>query len=185
MLKINVNNESYTIKNKLDELTIAEFEKICFILNNEAISKITKWSQIFVYLGLPEEIVDEFDSFAFIDIIKQFNLNEFDVAEPIPSIEIDGETYVSFTDKLKITVKEMGLIEAHIAKNKDFYIGELMAILFKKEGIGKEIHYMDNHIKVKAKAFRNKVTADKCIPFIGYLSKKMINNFEMLNNESI
>jgi hypothetical protein len=183
MLTIKFQDNSYQIKNQVEEFTIREFEEICFILNEKKQTKINAWSQIFNLLGVPNEVIDEFDSFAFIQLIKEFNLDDFENKEFVKEIEIDGYTYQSFENDFKLTVKEMGLIEQKIEKDSNKFLGELMAIIFKRVDLSKIEHFDNAHIKYKAELFRNSVTADKAIPFIGFLSKRLINNIELLTVE--
>ena len=78
--------------NSVDELLLKDFEYITSIFNDKEKQHFEKWSEIFVFLGLPEDVVDEFDTFAFIDIIKEFNIfvntlfSLFDFAKNLLSI---------------------------------------------------------------------------------------------------
>lgn len=184
MLNVKFEGNEYSIKNSVEELTITEFETICEILNDTNKTKIIKWADIFVYLGIPTDVVDEFDSFAFIQLISEFNLLGVDAAPFVKEIIIDGYTYQSFDEEFKLTVKEMGLIESFVEKNSNRYLGEVMAIIFKRTDLSKTEHFDKAHIKHKAKLFRENVTADKCIPFIGFLSKRLIDNIELLQEVS-
>lgn len=185
MINIKFNDKVYSIKNTTTELTIGEFEDLCMILNDMTLNKMERWSKAFNYLGVPEEVIDEFDSFEFIEIIKQFNIfNEELDTEFIKEIEVEGRIYSSFDEKFKLTVKENSLIEQAVAKHSEKYLGEMMAVIFKMEGTDKTIWYDAAHIKHKAKLFREKVTADKVIPFINYLTKKLVNEVNMIENDT-
>lgn len=184
MINLRFGEQTFTIKNQTNELLIGEFEQICLILNDQNDTKINKWSKVFKYLGIPEEIIDEFDSFDFIEIIKQFNIfDETLSTEFIKEININGKTYIANGDTFKITVKENGLIEDFIQINSEKYIGEMMAILYKLEGTDKSIWYDKTHIKHKADLFRKNITIDKAIPYITYLTKKMVNESNLTLNE--
>ena len=74
MLRIKYKEEVYEIKNSPNELLLKDFEYVTNIFNDKEKQHFEKWSEIFVYLGLPESVVDDFDTFAFIDIIKEFNI---------------------------------------------------------------------------------------------------------------
>lgn len=184
MITLKFGEESYTIKNQTNELLIGEFEEICFILNDQNETKINKWSKVFKFLGVPEEIIDEFDSFDFINLIKEFNIFNEDLnTEFIPEIIINNKSYVTNSDTFKITVKENGIIEEFVSKNNEKYIGEMMAILYKLDGTDKSIWYDKSHIKHKAELFRTQVTIDKAIPYITYLTKKMVTETNLTINE--
>lgn len=183
MLKINVKEKSYEIKNSVDELLLKDFEYITSIFNNKEKQNFEKWSEIFVFLGLPEDVVDEFDTFAFIDIIKEFNIINIKDKEIVKEFEIDGDLYVSYDETFKITVKEMSLIEHYIQKNADRYLGEIMAVLYKRPGFDKSVNYDKAHIHHKAELFRRTLTADKAVPFISFLSKKLISDYEFIEEQ--
>jgi len=184
MIKLNYNEKTYNVKNSVDEFLINEFEDICGILNNKEKNYLQKWSEIFIYLGVPEDVVDDFDSFAFIEIIKQFNIHDLTQhTNFVKEIELDGNTYVCFDEKFKITVKEMTLIESAINKNENRYLGDVLAILYKRENIQKELHYDKAHLKYKAELIRKEIKAEVAIPIIAFLSKKLIKDYELITNE--
>ena len=180
MLKINLNEKSYEIRNSMNELLIKEFEHITSLLNDKEKQYFEKWSEIFIYLGLPQDIVDSFDTFAFLDIIKEFNIFKHSDTEIVKEIEIKGDLYISYDETFKITVKDMAMIEGYIAKNDNRYIGEVMAILYKRPGFDKKINYDKAHIHHKAELFRNNITADNVVPIISFLSKKLVVDYELV-----
>jgi hypothetical protein len=184
MIILKFGEEKYNIKNKTNELTIGEFEEICFILNSDSLSKIDKWSKIFVFLGVPQEIIDEFDSFDFIEMIKEFKIFDEQNNEYVKEINLQDKVYNLYDEKFKLTVKENALIEEFVQKNNERYIAEIMAVLYKLEGTDKTIWYDTTHIKYKAKLFRDNVTIDKAMPIITYLTKKLVTETDLLFNDT-
>mgnify|MGYP000208026769 CR=1 FL=1 len=184
MLKINYEDKSYSIKNSLEELLIKDYEKIASILNNEDKLTVDKWSEVMVYLGVPQDIVDDFDAFAFRDIIKQFNIIDINKSEILPTINVDGKEYVAFEETFKLTVKELALIEKVAQKNKDMWVGDVMAIIYKNPDVDKNMRYDNAHLKYKAELIRENVTADKSLPIIDYLSKRLIKDYEMITEDN-
>lgn len=180
MLKINHKEKTYQVRNNVDELLLKEFEEVSSIFNNKDKDYFEKWSEIFVYLGLEQDFVDELDTFAFIDIIKEFNIVNLDKTDIIKEIEVEGDLYVAYDEQFKLTVKEMTLIEHYIKKNENRYLGEIMAIVYKRPGFDKTINFDKAHIHHKAELFRKNLTADKAIPFISFLSKKLIYDYELI-----
>lgn len=182
MVKINYNGESYEMKNQLEELTIGEFEKISNLLNNEQ-NKIEAYMDVFSILGVPQEIIDELDYDEFVSVINSFEFTAPKL-EYRQSFELDGYTYVSYTgEEFKLKVKDMSLCEKYVVQNPEAYIGEMMAILFKRNDLTKNEHYENIHIKHKAKLFREHVTADIALPFIAMFSEKLIKNVVILKDE--
>ena len=77
----------------------------------------------------------------------------------------------------------MGLIEQFASDQKKDYLGELMAIIYKRKDLTKAEHFDKAHIKFKAKLFRESLTADKVIPLIAFLSKKLVDDVNLINSE--
>lgn len=182
MLNIKIEDKVYSIKNQINEFYIGEFEDLMVIMNDK-INYLDKWSSIFIKLGIPEYVIDNMDTDDFIKIIDKI---EFDLENDIEitnNIEIDNQNYVYNFDEVKINVKEMRLIEDFIVKDNQRYLSEIMAILYKNEKCDKNINFDLTHIKHKAKLFKDNVTIDKCIPFIKYLSIKIVKDFKAIENE--
>jgi hypothetical protein len=59
-----------------------------------------------------------------------------------------------------------------------------MAIIYKRPGFDKTINFDKAHIHHKAELFRKNLTADKVIPFISFLSKKLIGDYELIEQGS-
>jgi hypothetical protein len=184
MLKIKYDERVYEIKNSPNELLLKDFEHIICIFNDKDKQHFEKWSEILIYLGLPEDVVDNFDSFAFIDIIKEFNINDISDVEITKEFTIGEDLYVAYEDTFKLTVKEMSLIEYYISKNNDRYLGEIMAVIYKRPGFDKIINFDKAHIHHKAELFRKNIMADKAVPFISFLSKKLIKDYESIEESS-
>jgi len=186
MLNLKLEGETYPIKNSLDELTIKQFEFISSILNDKEKSHISKWSEIFIYLGLPEDIVENLDSFSFIEIINNFNFTfeELKEKEIVKEIILDGVSYFAYDETFKITVKEMALIEEYVKKNENKYLAEIMAVIYKRNDLQKEMQYDKAHIKHKADLIRTQITSDIAFPIIGFLAKRLIKDFKLIEDES-
>ena len=171
---------SYEIRNQLDELTIGEFEELSLIMNNHELNTIDKWSRVFNFLGIPIDVIDSFDSFTFMDIIKEFNFFNVHLNKPVDEISLNGITYKASLkdDQPLITVKEMKLIEDAIKSNPHRYLANMLAIIYKRDDVDKTITYDNAHIKFKADMIRKEITADIAMPYIEFLSKKLINDHD-------
>jgi len=182
MINLKFDGKTYQLKNSTNELLINEFEHICSILNDKEKNHIEKWSEIFIYLGVPEDVIDNFDSFDFIEMIKEFNIFKTDSTEFVKDIVLDGITYTAFDEKFKLTVKEMTLIESFITKNENRYLGEMLAVIYKRTDLDKSMTYDKAHLKFKAELIRKQVMADVAVPIIGFLSKKLINDYNLITD---
>jgi len=177
MIVIKFDGKEYEIKNEAKELLVGEFEVLSAILNDEGKDEVASYIKVFTELGIPEEVIDSMDYDDFEKVITQLNLSDVLEKEYKQEIVIDGYTYVSYTgDDFKLKVKDMSLIEIFVKNNPNKYIGELLAVLFKRTDLSKVEHYDKEHLKHKAKLFRENVTADIAIPFIVYFSDKLIKN---------
>jgi hypothetical protein len=174
------------IKNSISELTVKQYEHISAILNDAEKNYIDKWSEIFIYLGVDEDIVDSLMVAEFIELIQQFNIVQNVTPQIKQVIKLNDVDYYSYKDgdEFKITVKEMALIENAIKHNDKRYIGDVLAILYKNPDSDKTINFDKTHIHYKAELIRKEITADVAIPILNYVGKIVIKDFELIENES-
>lgn len=159
------------IPNKVDELTIEQFEAITEISNNQSIDPIDRHLQIFISLGIPEKEFFDFDVADFIDIVKEFNSAQDPMAnsEPVATLELDGFTY---TAEFKLTVRETKLIEKIAITKPKGYISDILAVMFKRNDLTNTEHYAEAHLKLKAKLIKG-LTADIAIPYLMFIANKI------------
>lgn len=157
------------IPNKMSELTIEQFEKISQILNNQDFDNIEKYVEMFKYLGIKEEMWDDYPFSEFIKLVQDFNLDSYTPNEAQTTIELDGYTYES---QLKLSVKETKLIEKIVNNKPNHYISDIMAIMFKRTDLSNTEHFTDAHLKHKAKLFRTQ-KAELCVPYIVFVTEKI------------
>lgn len=184
MININYEGTIYPIKNSVEEFSIKEFEQVCSILNDKEKPTMEKWTDVFVSLGMPVEVVDDFDATAFISIIKEFNIQSELNTEVKKEITLDGITYQAFDEKFKLTVKETAMIEGYIKKNENRYLGEILAVIYKRPDLTKDMHFDKAHLHFKAELIRKQVTADVAVPIINFMSKRLIKDFEIIEANS-
>jgi hypothetical protein len=178
MIKLNYDGTSYDVKSNVNELTIAEYEKISKI-DQDVDDFIDKWFKILTELGLPKSVIDDIDVDELLDIINELNLSEIDKVFQ-NEIEIDGYKYICQL-KEDGTPKITGRIfkELEQAIKKDNYISIIMAILFKREDLTINEHYNEEHIEYKAKLFKN-LNASMSIPYIFHIADKYVKNLQTL-----
>ena len=157
------------IPNKMDELTIEQFEKISQILNNQEFDNIEKYVEMFKYLGIEEKQWDDYPFSDFIKLVQQFNLDSYTPQDAVESIELEGYTY---TAEMRLSVKETKLIEKIVNSKPNHYISDILAIMFKRSDLSNTEHFADAHLKHKSKLFRSQ-TADLCIPYIVFVTEKI------------
>lgn len=179
MLNVRIKTEDYPLKQNPSEFTIGEYEKISSIINNDELDQIDKYSQFFVELGIPQDVMDDLNTIEFFNIIKSYTSDKFELGEFQQTIEINGRTYKAFNEEFFLNVKDMKAIEKYVKINPNSFVGELMAIVFKDVDLTKTEHYADAHIRHKAKLFREHVTFDVAVPYVGYFSKELLGSLEM------
>jgi hypothetical protein len=157
------------IPNKMDELTIEQFEKISQILNNQEFDNIEKYVEMFKYLGIDEKLWDDYPFSDFIKLVQDFNLDSYTPQEPVTSIKLEGYTY---TAAMRLSVKETKLIEKIVNGKPNNYISDILAIMFKRTDLGNTEHFTDAHLKQKAKLFRTQ-KAELCVPYIVFVTEKI------------
>lgn len=174
MIKI----KDFDVKNEINEFTITEFEGVSAILNNEEVEKFERWANLFIYLGVPDEVVYDFEFTEFVERIKEFSETKIKPStEFCKTIELDGYTYQSHEEELKVSVRDMKLIEKQVSNNPNTYISYLMSVLFKRTDLTKAEHFTDAHLKQKAKLFGN-LSAELAIPYATFIGLKLANRLE-------
>jgi hypothetical protein len=178
MVDINYDGEKYTIKSDVNELTIKEYEKITYYLNTEN-DFFDKWFSILEFLGIPKSVIDDIDANELIEIINSINLSDIEKTY-IKEIEIDGYNYTcEFKEngEPKITGKTFKLLEK-VCK-KDYYIADIMAILFKRDDLNDKENYELSHIEYKATLFRKEKAAIS-VPYVLFIAEKYVKNIMSL-----
>lgn len=164
---------SKEIPNVINEMTIAQFEKVSSFSNNQELDAFEKWVNIFVFLGADEDEVNEMDFTDFKNKVKEFNTVDYKAkTEFTKQIELENYTYQSFEDEFKLSVRDLKHIEKLIKKEPNSYISKMMAVIFKRTDLSKTEHYADAHINYKSKLFKT-INAEICLPFVSYVAQKM------------
>jgi hypothetical protein len=167
------------IANKMNEITIEEFEKISNIHNSKELDNIEKQIKVFEVVGIEE---DEWDDFKyFVEKTKEFNTDNYEPKDAIGEIEIDGFTYKA---ELKLSVKDTKLIEKMITKENKHSVSDIMALMFKRSDLSNTEHYDSAHLKHKSKLFRTQV-AEIAIPYLNYVTNTISEHAKKQASESV
>jgi hypothetical protein len=185
MINVQFDGIEYHIKNEVTEFNVGEFERITLLINDETTSSLTRWTNILNSLGLPLDVIDNFDTFDFTKIINEFNGNQNDYSK-YKYVEVitlqDNEYKLRLVDgELKLTVREMRIIEGLIKDNKDIYLSNILAVIYKRDDIQKDLQYDMAHIKYKSELISKLVTSDVVLPILSYLSDKLNKEINILN----
>jgi hypothetical protein len=124
---------------------------------------------MFKYLGIKEELWDDYPFSEFIKLVQEFNLDSYTPNEAQATIELEGFNYEA---QLKLSVKETKLIEKIVNTKPNHYISDILAIMFKRTDLSNTEHFTDAHLKHKAKLFRTQ-KAELCVPYIVFVTEKI------------
>ena len=171
--------EGIEIPNKLEELTVEQFDKLNNIEANQELDSVEKWLAKFDYLGVPEEVFDDYDKEMFTNVINEWNVTP-EISDKVRSIEIDGYTYET---KDIIGAKDLALIEKAYKRNLNNFGADTLAILFKRSDLTRTEHYAQAHIKHKSNMFK-KQKASLAVPYITEVIEVITGNVETIINDS-
>jgi hypothetical protein len=167
------------IANKMNEITVEEFEKISAIHNNTDFDNIEKQIKVFEVVGVEE---DEWDDFKyFVEKTKEFNSNNLDNKEPVLELEIEGYIYKA---EMKLSVKDTKLIEKIIVKENKHSVSDILALMFKRTDLSNTEHYDNAHLKHKSKLFRLQ-PAEVAIPYLTFVTETISNHAKKQASESV
>ncbi len=84
-------------------------------------------------------------------------------------------------DTPTLTPRALKLIEKAMKDNQQKNVAEIMAILFKFESDTEVEHYSVAHLKWKTHLFRTQVTSDIALPYVVYISQKILSNIKAIS----
>jgi len=164
--------KGYEVKNTVEELTVEEFQKIASILNDTELSRIFKWMDIFTYLGLSEDVLDDMSNDEFTEAVKLWNDTPKFKGELLESVEIDKRTYVAHDGEYSIKVRDLKHLERKINDSPNNYMAYWLAVIFKDDQLTKTEHYDNAHLKHKEKLFK-KQPASLALPYVTHIAKEI------------
>jgi len=167
------------IANKMNEITVEEFEKISAIHNNKELDNIEKQIKVFEVVGIEEDEWDDFNYF--VEKTKEFNTDNYEAKDAVTELEIDGFTYKA---EMKLSVKDTKLIEKMIVKENRHSVSDIMALMFKRTDLSNTEHYDSAHLKYKSKLFRTQV-AEIAIPYLNFVTTTISNHAQKQAAESV
>jgi hypothetical protein len=171
------------IPNRMDELTIEQFEKVTEITNNQELDNIDRYIKIFEYFGVKESEWDEneVELNDFIEKVKEFNSSKYEKKDAVESIELDGYTYHG---QLKLSVKDTKMIEKLIGRKSNNWISDLLALMFKRSDLSPTEHYAEAHLKHKSKLFKQ-LKAEIAIPYLVFVTEKIASHAQSQPSEAV
>jgi hypothetical protein len=179
MIQIEISGNKRTMNNAINEITVAEFEQLCVILNGDDEDVFDRYLKVFGVLGLTDEEIDVITPSEFIDLTKTFTDEDWECKEFKPTIEVDGVVYTAYSgSEFKLSVRDLAKIEKYIKQDNQKYMGEMLAVIYKNLTLDRMVHYEDSHIKSKAELFRSKVTADVILPYVNLILKDIVTKLK-------
>lgn len=182
----------HELKNLPSEMTIGHFEKLCELTGRKVYDPqhpendyhyedhVSKWEEVFVFSGLPQEEFDKMDSDELGKAVKEFNsMSEtMDVKDAPRVLMVGGKTYkvVGFEDgeEFKLLAKDQKRIKQFMNANPNRCIAEMIAVIFQDTELTDAEHKADAHVKHKANIFRKELPAINAVPYIMFITKKIV-----------
>ena len=174
-----INIAGVEIPNRVDELTVEQFDKLNSINLNKSDS-LDKWIEKFVYLGVPEEAFDSMTLDEFKSKVSEFNDIPEAPQERVFTFDVDGFTYET---NESISLKDLSLIEKVWKVDRSEFSAECLAVLFKRADLTRNEHYTASHIKHKKALFKS-LKCQIAIPHIIAVSELLVKSAERINDES-
>lgn len=174
MIVLEIEENTYYIKNSLDELTIDEYEDLStfLVMEQDAL-------KILLYLGISYEDAIKIPVPDIVTILESFDL--LTKSNKIKkSIIIDGVKHYAYTGLVyKLTVQETIYIMEYVKQNQVKYLAEMLAVIYKDKNLLLSEHY--DSIESRISYIRANVTADVAVPILNYFNgvvlSKLIKNF--------
>lgn len=178
MIDITLNGITKQLKNELIDISIADFERVCVILNKSD-SVFERYINIFQCLGLTVEDIDGISEDDFLFLVDGFIRTRWEATEFVKELTIDGKIYTAFTgDKFVLSIRDLAKIEKYVKFNQEKYLGELLAIIYKDLTLPKEQWYDEKYISEKAELFRNNITANIVLPYTNLILSNLITKLQ-------
>lgn len=180
MIKFIQDTTEYTFRNEPSEVTLNELSKITDIMIDSNTTWTSKWMRVIELLG-SQELVNVIDEDNLINAIENFNVTEVGT-EITETIEVNGRSYscVVIDGRLKISGKQLDLIEGYIKKGSNF-IPYIVSVVYKDNDLADKEHYERAHIEHKAKLFGKSIMADVSTPITTQLSVKLADIFDRMS----
>ena len=189
MIKI----REHEVRNFPQEFLLGEYENLTELIAGSVFdpskpnekykfkSVVEKWCEVFVFCGLPEEVLEDLELDEFKASITQFNGKDPDGYDVEKEIEVLGKKYKAFEDEFKISVRKWEKLQYFVNKKGSKFLGEILAICFEDESLTTAEHKADAHIKNKAAIFRKNVNAGIVIPYLGFVVQRLYKQNQIVS----
>ena len=173
MLEVKIDGQLFELKQDPKEFTIGEYEDVVSILKNKEYDEFDRYYELFLHLGIPQDLLDEFDIFHFKNLITEYNSVTSEMTM-VNQITIDGRVFKSYDTEFKISLKQMKTAIEFIKEDSVRCLAEIMAIFFHEVNLSREENW--KRLDERAELFRDRMTADIASPYFIEIIKKMYEN---------
>ena len=171
--------QGYEVPNTIDTLTVEQFDTLNTLEMDSELSSLERWLKKFVYLGVPEEVFDDYDLKQMTETVKEFNDGFNMNPDKTLEVEIDGFKYVA---RESISAKDMSMIEKIWNKDRSSFALESVAIMYKREDLTRTEHYTKAHIDHKKELFKSQ-PCKLAIPYLNEILKTVTESTEEFVSE--
>jgi len=178
MLIFNFEGDEFKCPTTPDEMSLAQFDEIIAISNDETLGSISRCFKMLEFFGVPEKVLDNLSQKEFVEAYKA--LVDYEIPIDIEkSIEVNGRTYEAYNgEEFEFNARTIELIEIAQMKNDSRFASWVMAVVYKDVDLSWTEHKDWNHIKHKANLFRKELTGAHVIPLLPRLARRQMTQLE-------
>lgn len=172
-------NGTFELRNNPKEIKLSEWEKIYNQLQNESLTPLERYWNVFELMGVPEEVMNKINQEDFIKLISEFNNITVDNDSPLKEFDINGRTYSAYEgEEFQFMGRDLVMIEKASVNQKNNYCSYCLAVIFKDNKLTTTEHYTTAHIQHKAHLFAEHLTAYDSLPYLTLIAKRVIKSLK-------
>lgn len=162
MILIDRSGIEHRIKDRVENFTLPEYDKLSELLNDEKISDWNRVLEILVLCGLPNDVANQMGFKSLIKAYKALGLQE-PAGELKPEIEIAGKRFKVFEDTFELTGGQMGKLESIIKEGQDTS-ARLMAMIAEDIDTVEPLSFLD-----RVEFFKEHMTVADAAPYVAHI----------------
>lgn len=165
MILIDRSGIEHRIKDRVENFTLPEYDKLSELLNDEKISDWNRVLEILVLCGLPNHVANEMGFKSLIKAYKALGLQE-PTGKITETIKLEEREFRIFYDEFELTGGQMGKLESIISDELPDKSARLMAMITSEE-VASEREPLE--LKEKIEFFKEHMTVEIAAPYISHI----------------
>lgn len=161
----------YSVKHEPKEFTLNEYNKVLSIISKNT-DAFDKYYELFNHLGVPTDILDKMDIFAWKLMLSTYNTPSTEILQN--NFTHNGIKYELYNKKSVLNVKQTRIIIKYIKERPMEHLQYMAAVLYVNPN--ENDSFSEKSIEERANIFKDNMTADYIIPSYNELLKQYFNN---------